>query len=299
MLKTITKKIVNENGEEIEITETVEVADDAPGAGGEDSDKELSPSEKIAKGLEQQDKVTKNPEPKGSEDDKGNSTDNAEILAQLKKEKDELLKEVMKKKEKLKEYEGIDPAKAKALLQEKADAEAEAKRIEKEALEKTNNWEALRKQMVDEHNIKLSELQTQIDSYKNQLDSVKKEKETLFVNSKFEESNYIKNNLVLTPKKVQILYGEYFDLENGDIIAYNSPRGSEKRARMVDAEGSNLSFDKAIERIVNLDPDKNTLLKSTVHTGSNGKPSVNNRDGIPVKLSPVEKIAKGLSDLKK
>lgn len=205
----------------------------------------------------------------------------------------------MAKKEKLKEYEGIDASEAKRLLKEKKDAEEAAAAAEKEKLEKENNWEALKKQMVEENDKVIKGLNDQITALKEELENNKKERETLFMNNKFEESKYIRENLVLSPNKTKVLYGSYFEVENGELVAYNSPKGSSNRVRLVDANGNNLEFDKAIEKIVGQDPDKNTLLKSKAHVGAGSNVNVTgNGEALKQKMSTYEKILQGLNNEK-
>lgn len=274
--KTITKIVKDENGNDVEVTEEVEVVTD-----NDNSDNNGG-------------------EPQITETDKNNeNTSVNEEVEKLKKEKADLLKEVMAKKEKLKEYEGIDASEAKRLLNEKKAAEEAAAAAEKEKLEKENNWEALKKQMVEENDKVIKGLNDQITALKEELENNKKERETLFMNNKFEESKYIRENLVLSPNKTKVLYGSYFEVENGELVAYNSPKGSSNRVRLVDANGNNLEFDKAIEKIVGQDPDKNTLLKSKAHVGAGSNVNITgNGEALKQKMSTYEKILQGLNNEK-
>lgn len=252
--------------------------------------------DKIKQGLTQGNKEA---EPKDKETN-ASKPENAEIET-LKKEKADLLKEVMAKKEKIKTLEetlnGVDPAVIKDLLAKQKEAEEKARKDEQERLEKENNWEALKKQIVEENQKTIGDLNAQIESLKKEVENNKKEKETLFINSKFEESKYIKENLILTPSKTKIIYGSYFDLEDGQMVAYNAPKGSTQRMRLVDGNGNNLDFDRALAKIVDTDPDKDTILRSKVRAGANSRiNSGENQPNIPVQLSALEKITKGLEN---
>jgi hypothetical protein len=64
------------------------------------------------------------------------------------------------------------------------------------------------------------------------------------------------------------------------VVAYDKPAGATDRTVLVDGSGNPLSFDKAIERIVDADPDRDTLRKSKMRAGAGsnndgGKPPVN------------------------
>lgn len=292
MKKTITKTIKNEKGEDVVVTEEVEVVENEPATpSNPEGTTEVTPKDRIKQALDNKDGEPKT-EPATP------SVDYTAEIEKLKKEKADLLKEVMSKKEKLKEYDGIDATVAKKLLEEKKAIEEANKVAEKEKLEKEKNWEALKKQMVEENNKVVQGLNDTIASLKAELENNKKERETLFVNNKFEESKYIRENLVLSPAKTKTLYGSYFEVENGELVAYNAPKGSSDRVRLVDASGNNLDFNKAIEKIVSQDPDKDSLLKSKVHAGSG---SVGNITGsvntvIQPKLSAMDKILQGLNN---
>lgn len=293
--KTITKIVKDENGNDVEVTEEVEVVTDNDNSDNNGGEPQITaPIDKIKQALDDKDKE------KTKETDKNNeNTSVNEEVEKLKKEKADLLKEVMAKKEKLKEYEGIDASEAKRLLNEKKAAEEAAAAAEKEKLEKENNWEALKKQMVEENDKVIKGLNDQITALKEELENNKKERETLFMNNKFEESKYIRENLVLSPNKTKVLYGSYFEVENGELVAYNSPKGSSNRVRLVDANGNNLEFDKAIEKIVGQDPDKNTLLKSKAHVGAGSNVNITgNGEALKQKMSTYEKILQGLNNEK-
>ena len=293
--KTITKIVKDENGNDAEVTEEVEVVTDNDNSDNNGGEPQITaPVDKIKQALDDKDKE------KTKETDKNNeNTSVNEEVEKLKKEKADLLKEVMAKKEKLKEYEGIDASEAKRLLNEKKAAEEAAAAAEKEKLEKENNWEALKKQMVEENDKVIKGLNDQITALKEELENNKKERETLFMNNKFEESKYIRENLVLSPNKTKVLYGSYFEVENGELVAYNSPKGSSNRVRLVDANGNNLEFDKAIEKIVGQDPDKNTLLKSKAHVGAGSNVNITgNGEALKQKMSTYEKILQGLNNEK-
>lgn len=295
--KTITKIVKDENGNDVEVMEEVEVVTDNDNSDNNGGEPQITaPVDKIKQALDDKDKEKE----KTKETDKNNeNTSVNEEVEKLKKEKADLLKEVMAKKEKLKEYEGIDASEAKRLLNEKKAAEEAAAAAEKEKLEKENNWEALKKQMVEENDKVIKGLNDQITALKEELENNKKERETLFMNNKFEESKYIRENLVLSPNKTKVLYGSYFEVENGELVAYNSPKGSSNRVRLVDANGNNLEFDKAIEKIVGQDPDKNTLLKSKAHVGAGSNVNITgNGEALKQKMSTYEKILQGLNNEK-
>ena len=71
--------------------------------------------------------------------------------------------------------------------------------------------------------------------------------------------------------KARVLYGTHFEFKDGAIVAYDKPAGSAERNILVDAKGDPLSFEAAIKKIVEADPDKDQLLKSKIKPGAGSK----------------------------
>ena len=98
--KTITKIVKDENGNDVEVTEEVEVVTDNDNSDNNGGEPQITaPVDKIKQALDDKDKEKE----KTKETDKNNeNTSVNEEVEKLKKEKADLLKEVMAKKEKLK-----------------------------------------------------------------------------------------------------------------------------------------------------------------------------------------------------
>lgn len=196
-----------------------------------------------------------------------------------------LLKEVMKKKDtinaqkdeldkvsrQLAKFDGIDLDKVKDLLKAQKDAETQA-------LEDKGQWDSLKSQMVDQHNADMKELKEAAAELNKQLtgkDSVIKK---LTVGHAFDSSTFISEKLTLTPSKARIIFGSHFDNEGDKVIAYDKPSGDASRVQLVDGKGDPLAFDAAIQKIVDADSDRDTIVKSGKKPGSgsstdNGKPN--------------------------
>lgn len=213
-----------------------------------------------------------------------------------------LLKEVMQRKEQQKQlkaeleaikskasqFEGIDLDEVKKMLK---DREAQ----EEKALEAKGEWERLKAKMAEQHKTQVSEYQKKIDELQAQLGQTGTVIEKLTVGHSFDSSNYIKDELTLTPSKARIIYGDYFDIEDGSLVAYDKPRGSKDRTPLVNSVGDNLAFDEALRKIVDADPDKDALIRVKMKPGSGGK-STNEKPTQQIRnLSPREKIAAGLA----
>lgn len=191
-------------------------------------------------------------------------------------EKAKLLREVMDKKNKLKDaekkasdaaaalaaYDGVDPAKVRELLKKEADAE-------KAAAEARGDFESVKKAMAEEHAKTTKTLEERIAALETDLQSKNSMIDNLTVGNDFGSSVFIRDSLTLTPGKARQLYGTHFEVKDGQTIAYDKPAGAANRKPMVDASGNPLSFDEAFKRIIDADPDKETLLKAKVNPGSN------------------------------
>ncbi|MGV1754841.1 DUF6651 domain-containing protein [Agrobacterium sp. CG674] len=227
------------------------------------------------------------------------AADSGKDAAALAAEKRDLLREVMDKKTKLKdataaaaaasaklkEYEGIDVAKYRELVQKEKDAETAA-------AEARGDFERVKTMMAEEHAKGVKTLQEQIDDLTKQLGTRDTTINDLTVGNDFGSSSFIKDSLTLTPNKARQLYGAHFEVENGQTVAYDKPAGKANRTKFVDASGNALSFDEAFKRIVDADPDKESLLKAKVKEGSNSNSNQSKTPPKPVTtgLSGVDRI---------
>lgn len=223
------------------------------------------------------------------------NNDNADPAA-LKAEKAALLREVMDKKNKLKEaerkaaeaaeklaaYEGVDPEKVKELLRKEAEAE-------RQAAEARGDFERVKSMMAEEHERETKSLKDRIAELEERNTQAKKVIDDLTIGHSFANSSYIRNSLTLTPAKARQLYNGHFELRDGVIVGYDKPAGTPGRAELVDASGNPLSFDEAFKRIIEKDPDRDSLLKANVAPGS-GSSSTKQEPTAPAKQETAAKF---------
>jgi hypothetical protein len=239
----------------------------------------------------------------GNEPPNPNSAD-PNSQAPLSDEAAKLMKEVMKKKEalqaaenekkalaeRLAQFEGVDPDEYKKLVGEK-------KAQELQELERRGEFERIREQMAKQHEEEVKALREQLNSVSGETDSKLKEYETriteLTIGRAFGDSTFIKDELVgaLTPAKVRALFGAQFEVKDGQVVAYDKPAGAKDRTILVDASGAPLSFDAAIRKIIDTDPDRDSMLKSKLKPGAG---SNNDSDGRP----PAPRVAAGADRIK-
>lgn len=222
------------------------------------------------------------------------SDEEARLLKENMKKKEQLDKatsELKKAQEMLKAFDGIDPEAVKKMLNDQRSAE-------EKALEAKGDWDRLKTRMAEEHGKEVKTLQDQINQLTQQLSGTQNTIKDLSVGTQFSQSKFIAEELTLTPAKARVIYGDYFDVENGTVVGYDKPRGSSGRTAMVDQYGNAVGFEDALRKIVEADPEKDHLLKSKMKPGAGSdsrkptesKKAENNTDS-------VSKIASGLKGL--
>lgn len=222
-------------------------------------------------------------------------------------EEAKLLKEVMKRKDSeralqqkleeqsaaLKQFEGIDPAAVRKLLDEQKAAETKA-------LEDKGEWDRLKTRMGEEHANETKSLKDQIASLTAALGEKDSAINEMTVGSSFTGSEFINKELTLTPSKARVIYGAHFELEDGKVIGYDKPKGAANRTALVDSYGNPVGFEVALRKIVEADPDSAHLLRAGVKPGaqSQNKPaSLRGKEEL-VEKTGLDKISAGLSGLK-
>lgn len=228
----------------------------------------------------------------------------------------ELLKEVMAKKEavknataaaeaakkeaedlaaRLKAYDGIDLEEIKGLLKEKQDRE-------QAELEKRGEFERVKEQIIAAHKQEIEtvrgELAPKLEALTGEVAKRDQVITELTIGRSFSESPFIRDSLALPVSKARILYGSHFELTDGKVVAYDKPAGSANRTPLVDGNGEPLSFDKAIEKIVDSDPDRDNLLKSKIRSGagSDNDHGIDTADKKKKPLSGMERILAGIKE---
>jgi hypothetical protein len=187
-----------------------------------------------------------------------------------------LLREVMDRKEKqkeaeaaleaartaLKEFEGLDAKELRTLLQNKKDAETAA-------LEAKGAWDSLKSQMLEQHTKELATANEGKSAAEQRAVELVSQIGELTVGNSFGQSKFIAEQLTLSVAKARRVYGAHFEFKDGAVVAFDKPAGQKDRNVLVDGKGDPLTFEAAITKLVDLDPDKDTLLKSKLKTGAN------------------------------
>lgn len=251
-----------------------------------------------------------NPEKTPEGDNKGGNEGDGEKGGKPSDAEVKLLREVMKHKtsakelaDKLKAFDGIDPDMVKQLIADKAAADQAKAEAEKAELEKKGEWERLKAQMAEENGKVVTSIKTELTQRQSALDAAQAQIVELTIGQNFTSNGFIKDELTLTPSKARTIYGSHFEITDGQMVAYDKPRGAANRTPLVDAAGEHLTFDAAIRKLVDADPDRDSILRAKAKPGA-GSGSKKGGETAPTEkkdagLSPTERIAAGLAGLAK
>lgn len=224
-------------------------------------------------------------DPKPADDPKTSDRE-AELLRETMQRK-QALKEAQEKIDKLSKslevWNGLDPEQVRGLIQAQKDEE-------QKKLEAKGEFDKVKAQMVEAHQAEVKTLQDQINELKDQLSGRDANIAELTVGNAFGQSKYIAEQLTLPVSKARTLYGAHFERdEKGKIVGYDSPKGTKDRAMLVDANGQPLAFDQALAKIIEKDPDRDSLIRSTVKPGAGSKTDPTAKSGKEEpKIAPGE-----------
>lgn len=198
-----------------------------------------------------------------------------------------LIKEVMNKKTalqatqtelndvkaRLAAFDGLDAAELRSLQDEK-------KALETRKLEEKGEWDRLKAQMAEENKKVVDGVNAQLTASELRVATLAGQVAELTVGGAFNTSAYIKDQLTLPPSKARALYGSHFqyDAEKGAVVAFDKAAGSAERTILVDSQGEPLAFEVALKKLVDGDPDRDQITRSTVKSGSGSK---SNEKGAP------------------
>ena len=182
-----------------------------------------------------------------------------------------LLKETMKAKKdldeakaRLKLFEGIDPEAIKKMLAEKAEDE-------KKAAEARGDFERVKKMMAEEAAAEVKKAKDEAAASQAATDKLNATINNLTVGTAFASSKFLADDTVLPPSKARAIYGSHFEIEDGEVVGYDKPRGESERTKLVNAAGKPLAFETAIKRIVEADEDGDSILRSKMKEGAGSK----------------------------
>src|SRR3569832_1505251 len=233
---------------------------------------------------------------KGAEGGKPKLSDaEAKLLKENMQKKEALQKasdELKKAQSALKAFEGIDPVKVRELM----DAQ---KKAEEAQLEARGEWDRLKQRMAEEHSNQIQSKDTMIAQLQAALAAKDSTINELSIGQQFAQSEFIKEETTIPPSKARKLFGEHFDVVEGKLVPYDKPRGEASRTALVDQYGNAVPFEEAMRKIVQADPDRDSLLRSKVTpgAGSSSAPKVEAGKAKQESGDSASKINAGLKGL--
>lgn len=230
----------------------------------------------------------------------GISDADAKLLRDVMKHKDRartLETELQKATDALKNFDGIDPVKMRELLRQQEEAEVKA-------AEARGEYDRLIKQMGERHQEEKNRLSGDLSARDAEVSALRQQVADLTVGSAFGSSQFVAQDLTLTPAKARVIYGAHFEFKDGKVVGYDKPAGASDRTVLVDSVGDPLFFDAALAALVNKDPDRDQLLRSKAKTGAGSSTSTKQASKAVAEtqkpnLSGMEKISAGLKALGK
>lgn len=208
--------------------------------------------------------------------------------ALLKKEKSNAKAQSAKVKEleeKLSKFEGVDLEEFQKLVGEKKAAEEAKRQADKDAAASAGDFERVKAMMAEDHAKQIAALKEQYEATVSELQTSVSGYEATLTNyamdNSFASSAFLREETILTPAKAKKIYGDYFEVVDGKVVAYDKPSTESDRTPLTDASGSTVSFEEAIKRIINGDSDKDAFLRSKTKAGAGSLTS--NREPLPSK----------------
>lgn len=162
-------------------------------------------------------------------------------------------------------YGGVDPERVRQLV-------AAAEQAEREEAERRGEYDRVVASMREQQDAERTRLQAESSGKDEALRAAQNRIDELTIGRSFSDSKFLSEQTVLTGTKARKLFGEHFDIVDGEPVAYDKPKGAADRTPLVNANGEHLSFEAAIEKIVKADPDYDRLARASLRPGSGTAP---------------------------
>lgn len=175
-----------------------------------------------------------------------------------------------------------------------AEAAKKAKDEEERRLRDAGQFEALRERMAEEHKREMEAARGQVTELDTTVNSLKTQIESLTMGAAFGSSRFLSEETIIGPSKARIIYGAYFDVEGGNLVPYNAPRGSDKRVKIVDARGQPKNFEEAIKEIIEADSDRDRILRPRQKAGSGVVPTQTRPDEKPTEARGLARLRQAI-----
>lgn len=238
---------------------------------------------------------------KGEKAQSGMTDADAKLVKDLMRHKSrakDLEVELARVSDTLKQFEGIDPVQVRELLKAKQDEEL------KQA-ESRGEYDRVLKQMAERHKEETAALNKTLEAERGRAGSLQSQIAELTVGNAFGSSKFVSEDLTLTPAKARVIYGQHFEFKDGKVVGFDKPVGASERTVLVDSAGEPLSFDAALRKLVETDPDRDQLIRTRAKPGAASSTTLKGARAAASsastaansRLRGAEKIAAGLKAL--
>lgn len=183
--------------------------------------------------------------------------------------------------EKLKQYEGLDAAKAREALEK-------LKAIDEKQLLDMGKVDELKQQITNNFQTQLNEKETALKELQTKYDD-------MLIGNVFANSEYVRNNINVPRDMYEAVFRKNFKVENGTVVAYDN---NNNRLYSVENAGEFATPEEALKILTEHHPQKEVILRANVPSGSGSNGNGGGNGGGRyikrsefMKLSPAQQSA--------
>ncbi len=187
---------------------------------------------------------------------------------------------------------GVTPERVAELEAAATASAARQAQAKEDAALAAGDWETVRASLAATHKAEKAELDARLAKARKDTEDQTALITDLTIGAAFSGSKFLTEETIFTSSKARKVYGDHFDFEDNQVIAYDAPRGAENREPLVDGAGQPLPFDAAMRHLIEADPDRDTIKRSARLAGGKGA-----KAAAPAHVgSGIDRIAAGLRE---
>jgi hypothetical protein len=176
--------------------------------------------------------------------------------------------------EKLKAYEGIDPAKAR-------DALEKIGKIDQKQLIDAGKVDDVKNQITQQFTAQLAERDAANTALQNKLDN-------MLISNVFSNSNFVREGIAVPSEMFEATFRQNFKVEDGKVVAYDKAGNKISSKERI---GEDATAEEAFRILVDQSPYKERILKADMGSGSGNNGGGGNRGtGRIIKRAEYDKL---------
>lgn len=192
-------------------------------------------------------------------------------------------------------FEGLDPEAARKAIAEAEEARKTAANAEKEKAKAEGNFEKLRELQQAETDAIVKAATDKAEAAEKAAADALAQLDRSRIETSFANSKYLQEETILPGPHAQRLYSDYVEIEDGQVVVYDAPAGTAKRAKIMDSKGNALPFNDAIAKVISADPARDSFLRTKTVPGAGS--TTTDGKSTPAGQTRHQKIAAGLAKL--